>query len=104
MIEDPSEQRPDLDKPLYGVPLGKYGGEFHNHLLEQYKLYVEMADKISERRQSANTFFFTICTALITALGIAWPRAISLMGTVWFVAVAVAGILLSNFWRRLILS
>jgi len=33
---------------------------------EQYKLYVEMADKISERRGHANTFFTTVNTLLFT--------------------------------------
>ena len=35
-------------------------GELHKpHLLEIYKLYVEMADRISARRQSANYLPFT---------------------------------------------
>jgi len=34
-------------------------------ILEQYKLYVEMADKISERRDKANVFFMTINSAFI---------------------------------------
>ena len=32
-------------------------------LLEQYKIYVEMADRISARRGLANTFFLTLNTA-----------------------------------------
>jgi hypothetical protein len=40
----------DLDEALYKTPASKYGAEYQNHLLEQYKLYVQMADKISERR------------------------------------------------------
>lgn len=38
------------------------------HLFEQYKLYVEMADRISQRRGTANTFFLTFNTALVGAL------------------------------------
>ena len=37
-------------------------------LLEQYKLYVEMADRISQRRGAANTFFLTFNTAVVGAL------------------------------------
>jgi len=33
-------------------------------IFEQYKLYVEMADKVSQRRMSANTFFTTVNTLL----------------------------------------
>lgn len=89
-----------LDELVIGADQGAYGDDYKAHLLEQYKLYVEMADKISERRQAANTYFFTVCTALITALGVVWPKSDGLMGTFWFVAVAVAGILLSVFWNR----
>jgi hypothetical protein len=42
-----------LDEALYKdkVPISEYGEHYQDHLLEQYKLYVQMADKISERRQ-----------------------------------------------------
>jgi hypothetical protein len=38
-------------------------------LFEQYKLYVEMSDKVSERRNNANSFFLTANTLLITIFG-----------------------------------
>jgi hypothetical protein len=47
----------------------EYGDNFKPHLLEQYKLYVEMADRISGRRQSANSFFLSVNTAIIAAVG-----------------------------------
>lgn len=39
-----------------------------SHLIEQYKLYVEMADRISQRRGMTNTFFLTFNTAIVAAL------------------------------------
>lgn len=44
--------------------------------LAQYKLMVEMADRISGRRQATNTFFFSIVSLLTVANGFAWvlPR------------------------------
>ena len=36
-------------------------------LLEQYKLYVEMTDRISQRRQSTNTYFLSVNTFLISS-------------------------------------
>lgn len=44
-------------------------------LLEQYKLYVEMADRVSARRGSANTFFLTLNTTAVTAIGVLWSAA-----------------------------
>jgi hypothetical protein len=38
-------------------------------LFEQYKLAVEMADRVSARRATANTFFFSIQAGLAVALG-----------------------------------
>lgn len=46
----------------------EYGTEYQSHLLEQYKICVEMADRISQRRATANTFFLTFNTAIIGAL------------------------------------
>jgi len=40
-----------------------------NHLLEQYKLYVEMADKVSSRRNLSNVFFLTLHTTIFTIIG-----------------------------------
>ena len=39
-------------------------------VLEQYKLYVEMADRISQRRGLTNTFFLTFNTAIFTAVSV----------------------------------
>jgi hypothetical protein len=62
----------DLNEALYRTTPSDYGEErYQNHLLEQYKLNVQMANKISERRQSANSFFLTVNTALIAFLGLA---------------------------------
>jgi hypothetical protein len=43
-------------------------------LLEQYKIYVEMADRISARRGQANTFFLAINTGVFTILGVLWEH------------------------------
>lgn len=39
---------------------------YKNQLFDQYRLYVEMADRISQRRTTANTFFLTANAALLT--------------------------------------
>ncbi|MBH0243404.1 hypothetical protein ACMZ5F_22000 [Streptomyces rhizosphaericola] len=40
-----------------------------NVLLEQYKIYVEMADRVSARRALANSFFLTMNLAALGLLG-----------------------------------
>ena len=41
-------------------------------ILEQYKLYVEMADRISARRSLTNTFFLSLNTAIFTSIAALW--------------------------------
>jgi hypothetical protein len=41
-------------------------------LLDQYKLYVEMADRISARRGLTNTFFLTLNSAIFALFGVLW--------------------------------
>ena len=54
--------------PLLGVSSAEYGPLHREHSLEIYKLYLEMADRISERREKANSFFLTVNTALVALL------------------------------------
>lgn len=86
------------------VPKLAYGEQYLEHFLEQYKLAVEMADKVSDRRQSANTYFLTVNTALVAVLGIAWPKAMEAGAPYWFVAVPLAGLLVCTSWYQLLRS
>jgi hypothetical protein len=57
-----------------GVSAASYegGGErYQAAVMDQWKLYVEMADRISSRRGLTNTFFLTLNTAIFTAIGVA---------------------------------
>jgi uncharacterized membrane protein YuzA (DUF378 family) len=89
---------------LEGVAKDNYGSNYTEHLFEQYKLYVEMADKISARRQTANTFFLTINTAVVALLGAVLPSTDRLLNTAWYVVVGLAGLLLCFFWFQLLSS
>ena len=48
------------------------GEKYQAAILEQYKLYVEMADRVSNRRALANTFFLTLNTAIFTVIVAFW--------------------------------
>ena len=80
----------------------EYKEDYKSHLFEQYKLYLEMADRISSRRQSANTFFLTLNTALISITA----YAKELFGTDFFFyfLVSISGMFLCYIWYRLVLS
>ncbi|MGW1871483.1 RipA family octameric membrane protein [Streptomyces mauvecolor] len=65
--------------------------------LELYTLAVEMADRVSARRGTANGFFLSVQTALVTVLGFGLPE---LKDSPWWAAAAVAaaGLALSGAW------
>ena len=46
----------------------EYGEKYSDHFLEQYKLYVEMADRVSQRRDLSNRFYVAVLAALATVL------------------------------------
>src|SRR5215204_7028135 len=64
--------------------------------LELYKLAVEMADRVSARRATANAFFLTVNTALLAFVS---SRSLNML---WLVA--LAGIALSGTWWILLKS
>ena len=73
-----------------------------SHLIEQYKLYVEMADRISQRRGTANTFFLTFNTALVGALAGFFREGGNMTSVT--IALYFAAIILSLTWILLLRS
>lgn len=94
----------DVEPGLWtaGVGPGDYadGGErYQAAILEQYKTYVEMADRISARRALANTYFLTLNTAILTAIGVFWNKAPS--GSNWALVIpliVLIGQCLNWYW------
>jgi hypothetical protein len=101
--EEDSNQTKVIAKTLLSVAEKDYGEQYHAHLLEQYKQYLELADKISERRSAANTFFLTVNTGILSAFGIANFLEQKTSPLVFIIG-GVAAILLSYSWYRLIRS
>ncbi len=86
---------------LLGMPEKDYGSDYRGHILEQYKQYLNMADKISDRRSTTNTFFLTVNTGLLSAFGIANVTAPN-TSHLLFIVGGGAAILLCYSWYRLI--
>jgi hypothetical protein len=66
---------------------------FSTQMFEQYKLYVELADRISQRRATTNSFFITANAALLTIAS--WFK--DDFGDNMYL-VSVVGIIISLFW------
>jgi hypothetical protein len=98
-----SDESTELEAQLFSASVPGMSKEERTLVMEQYKLYVEMMDKVSERRNQANSFFLTMNTALIIALS----GIVSLVqkpGTRCgcLVVAGVAGVIFCLTWRRLI--
>ena len=76
--------------------------KYHTHLIEQYKLYVEMVDRLSARRVLVNNSFITLNGAGAIAFAAA-PTSFGGGPAVFFqAAITLACILLSVLWRETI--
>ena len=71
----------------------KLDGEYSKVLLDQYKLYVEMTDRVSQRRGAANTFYITVNAAILTISSWSAENFGFLIYLISFV-----GVLLCVFW------
>ena len=74
----------------------EYGNSYQAHFLEQYKLYVEITDRISHRRSLANGFFIASNTLIIGLVTVLKPE--SVVHPIMSLMAAVLGILLCVVW------
>jgi len=66
-----------------------------NDVLEIYKMFVEMADRVSQRRQSANSFYLTVNTGIIGGTAYLSRSDASYLDTF---ALSLAGIAICFLW------
>ncbi len=89
-------------KGLFRTTPQTYGASYQGHLLEQYKLYVEMANHISERRTSANNYLITVNGFIVTLYGLAASIPALSQKATWQYVVPLAGVLICIAWAALI--
>ncbi|MFH1035164.1 MAG: hypothetical protein V1806_11710 [Pseudomonadota bacterium] len=78
-----------------------YGENYQTHLLEQYKLFVEMADRVSARRALANRYYIALTSALVAFLALVGSGKLpelNLNAPGIYRLVALVGILLNAVW------
>lgn len=93
-----------IKEKLINSPKKEYGNDYEKIVLEQYKLFVEMADRISSRRQAANSFFLTINTFLITVIGYSGIKSANILSDCLSFVISIAGMILCYTWFRIIRS
>lgn len=70
-------------------------------VIEVYKLAVEMSDRVSSRRATANAFFLTVNTTLVAVIGLSNSPESKPVTTI---SVCIAGILVAACWWFLLRS
>jgi heme/copper-type cytochrome/quinol oxidase subunit 3 len=85
-----------------------YGGDFHGHLLEQYKVVRSAIVDIQNDRNVNNRFLFAILTALLAVSGFATKQALTQTSTdlkvfllILLMLSPILGIAVSWIWIRL---
>jgi len=72
-------------------------------LFEQYKLFLELTDKTSERRNTTNNFYLTINGALIAAIiSLLTNISPNANKSIWISIAVASGIAFCWAWRRMI--
>jgi len=80
----------------------QYENDFQT--IEIYKTYLQMADKISDRRQSANSYFLTMNTVLVGLISYLSFGNTTQNSNPYYLLVSIAGMIICFYWYRLIRS
>lgn len=92
-----------MSQSVKRIPKEDYGPEYQNHLFEQYKLYVEMADRVSARRMLANSFFVAANTTFAIAFTVLLRT--DMLKTELLIGVPLLALLLLCYvWNRVMKS
>jgi len=97
-----------LEEMLYSENLSydedKGKNNYENHYLEQYKLYLNIFNSTSERRNKSNEFFLGLNTAIIGVLGYLETKNLMNNGSVIFLFAPFVGIAICYCWYQIIIS
>lgn len=99
-----SQKSSDIATKLFIKNSHELSDKEYEVLLEQYKLYIELMDRISARRHQTNSFFLSVNVALITVLSSIISFLQDPVKYIWIIFATGSGILLCITWRHLIFS
>jgi hypothetical protein len=77
----------------------EYGEKYQDHLLEQYKLFVETSQHTSDKRQNANNYLLTLNSSLVT-LFVAFLSAFG--HSRWNALIPGTGLIICFIWWSLV--
>lgn len=79
----------------------KHKDRYIDHYLEQYRIYVNIFNSTSDRRNKSNEFFLGLNAGIIAILGYVQTKSIP-HASIIFILVPFAGIAICHSWHRMI--
>ena len=94
----------EVEQTLFRTDPSTFGTaeEYRSYLLEQYKIFITSAEKISDRRQTANSFYVTLNTVIITLVSYLHRGQGENLDN--YFLIPLAGVVVSYTWLRLLRS
>ena len=87
----------------YGLFNGKVEELDQQILLEQYKLFLQTSEELVKRRQTVNSFYISISSALVAIMGVLFAlEFVRLAKLVVGIAFCIIGIILSVSWSKML--
>jgi len=97
-----------IDKALWNKKVSpeSYGSleQYNEHVMEQYKVYVATTDQVTAWRNSANAFFLSIHTLILTAITLAVENGFQFKAKILIILPLVLAWILCYVWWCLIKS
>ena len=76
-------------------------GKEQEHILEQYKIYLESAEKNSDRRTNVNTFYLTLTTSISGVIGYVRTNEFE-SDSYLVIGLSISAILICIYWVELL--
>jgi hypothetical protein len=104
MCSNDNSEANHYEERLFSSSPEIYGDKYKEHYMELYKLYVNTAEAVGERRQKSNSFFLTLNTTIIAVISYVQLNIQPGKSSDLYWLISLSGMVLSYTWYRTIKS
>lgn len=97
-------KKEEIAKILFNQTNSAESPDTSRYLFEQYKLYIESVERVSDRRLKTNEFFLGLNTAIIAVVGVALGKSGTHIPAIFYIFISIAGTAICYLWYRILLS
>jgi len=100
-----AKQQPVVEELWNNLDPEKYpSNEYQKHILEQYKILVETADKVTDRRNQINAFFLSVNTLVLTVFALIYDIEVGITEKLLIIPPLIAVLGICVLWFLTLLS